>query len=101
MFIPKHFPRRIRILRHHRDEGSGLELHGDVLELDPSLRESVEGMISSDPYVSPGMELSSSLSHDDVPRDHPLSAELLQPESLTRGVAAIARRSGCLLCCET
>lgn len=68
-----------------------------MLELDLTIDLSVESIVRADAYVYAGMNVSTSLSHDDVACNNRLSVSLLDTESLGFAVAAILGGTNTLL----
>ena len=85
----------VRVLFLHADD---LSLSLSIpCELDESLVHGVDGVVAAHLGVGTRANILSPLTNDDVARAHHLAAELLDPETLARRVAAILRRASSLL----
>src|SRR6266705_1172487 len=81
----------------HRDygyEGAAFRL-GSVLDV--SVDECKQRVILAHPDIAAGMPLGAALAHENIAGDGALAAEQLHAKSPARRVAAVARRSACLL----
>jgi hypothetical protein len=85
--------------------GSGLRHHGDYrhvdaafglgAELDVTVYEGEQGVISAQADIASGMPLGAALARQDVAGHDGFTAENLEPEALAIGVAAVARGAAC------
>ena len=68
-------------------------------KLDFAVDQGKERVVFADPDIAARVPFGAALASDDVTGQHLFAAENLQPEALSRGIAAVARGSACFLVC--
>ena len=71
-----------------------------ALELDMTVDQSEQGVVSADADIDAGMDMRASLANQDVAGQNELTVSALHAQSLRLGITTVLSRTAALLMCE-